>query len=46
MICLVEEERLKMVAVYYEMFMLLSVLALYLSATSEKAKKVVKDFIV
>ena len=35
-----------MTAIYYEMFMLLSAVALYTSSTSERAKKVVKDFLV
>ena len=46
MILLIETEQLKLVAIYYEMFMLLSALALYSSATSERAKKVVKDFLI
>lgn len=46
MFMLINTEKLKLIALYYELFMLLSAYVLYISATSEKSKKVTKDFLI
>lgn len=45
MLGLVHSESIKICALIYELFMLLSIVAFHYSATSEKSKKILKDFV-